>query len=432
MMKKLKDRFARCGLRVPSVMLPSAGIDLSRFAVIACDQHSAEPEYWEETERIVGPAPSSLRLMLPEAWLSRKAELEPVINASMHEYLENGTLADVGRTFIYVKRQIGTKIDGSPLYRHGLVAAIDLDAYDYQKGNHALIRATEKTVPSRLPERIAIRDKAPLEMPHILVLLNDRQNLLSSCLEALVSCQQSISSSETSKPLYDFDLMQQGGHLTGYRMGSEAALTKILEVMESLKEEADTSQDGMLMAVGDGNHSLAAAKACWEKRKAQITSEVLSSGGVSDKAALQKILEEKLENEPLHYALVELVSAYDEGLSIYPIHRLLMHLTDEEHSTIEHDLGLDGPGPLPSLQMLQPRIDHYLEEHPGVELEYIHDASACRRLGHQTGNFPILFEDFPRDSIFSTVLEHGLFVRKSFSLGQANEKRYYLETRRLR
>ena len=281
------QRLQRFGISVPEILLPREDIPLEKFAVIACDQHSAEPEYWEETEKIVGDTPSSLRLMLPEAWLSRKEELEPKINQTMDSYLQEGILQPAGCGLVYVRRQVGEKADGTPLIRHGLVAAIDLTCYDYVPGNHNRIRATEATVKERLPERIHIREKASLEMPHVLVMLDDEENRLTQLLE---------SRKDQLRRLYDFDLMQDGGHIEGYFIDSEEDLQRVADVMKILDQKCE---DGFLMAVGDGNHSLAAAKETFLAHP---------------------------ENPLLRYALVELISVYDEGLSFHPIHRLLMNL----------------------------------------------------------------------------------------------------------
>ena len=390
------QRLQRFGISVPEILLPREDIPLEKFAVIACDQHSAEPEYWEETEKIVGDTPSSLRLMLPEAWLSRKEELEPKINQTMDSYLQEGILQPAGCGLVYVRRQVGEKADGTPLIRHGLVAAIDLTCYDYVPGNHNRIRATEATVKERLPERIHIREKASLEMPHVLVMLDDEENRLTQLLE---------SRKDQLRRLYDFDLMQDGGHIEGYFIDSEEDLQRVADVMEILDQKCE---DGFLMAVGDGNHSLAAAKETFLAHP---------------------------ENPLLRYALVELISVYDEGLSFHPIHRLLMNLDPADIPEIKKTLGLDQDH-APDLQKLQPAMDEWLEsyrkDHPKAELEYIHGEKECRTLGEKPGNLAIVFDSFERGSFFKTVLENGNFVRKSFSLGEAREKRYYLESRKIK
>ncbi|MBR1758959.1 MAG: DUF1015 family protein [Lachnospiraceae bacterium] len=400
----LKRRFLKVGLRVPEILMPAPEVDLSKFAVIACDQHSAEPAYWAETERIVGEAPSALRLMLPEAYLAEKERYEPKISEAMRQYLDAGILTSVGEGFVYVRREVAPGV-----LRRGLVAAIDLESYDYKPGNHNRIRATEATVKERLPERIKIRSGAPIELPHVLVLLDDERNHLSGLLEEKCA---------TLPKLYDFDLMQGGGHIDGTLIEDEELLTDVADVLEEL---AAKCEDNFLMAVGDGNHSLAAAKECWEARK----SELMESNFIST---------EMLTEDPLRYALVELISVYDEGLSFHPIHRLIMHVDPEDQARMVDELGLDRQDL--DLQKLQPALDAWMGEyrktHPAVELEYIHGREECLALGDAPDCYPIVFDKFERGSFFKTVLTNGTFVRKSFSLGEAREKRYYLESRRIR
>ncbi|MBQ4473354.1 MAG: DUF1015 family protein, partial [Lachnospiraceae bacterium] len=253
MNQEIQKRFAEVSLHIPEILLPAPELSLAQFAVIACDQHSAEPAYWEETKRIAGDAPSALHLMLPEAWLGSREEIEPEIPRTMKKYLEDGSLRSIGCGMVYVRREVGPG-----LVRHGLVTAIDLEGYDWAPGNHNRIRATEATVAERLPERIKIRNQACLEIPHVMVLLDDEENAMSGLLEAR---------RETLPKLYDFELMQGGGRIEGYFVQEESALAAVAEVMEQLLASCE---DGFLMAVGDGNHSLAAAKACWEMRKEEL------------------------------------------------------------------------------------------------------------------------------------------------------------------
>ena len=404
MNQELQKRFAKVSLHIPELLLPAKGVSFEKFAVIACDQHSAEPAYWEETKQIVGDAPSALHLMLPEAWLGDREKIEPEIPRTMQRYLEDGSLADIGCGLVYVRREVGPG-----LVRHGLVTAIDLEGYDWAPGNHNRIRATEATVAERLPERIKIRGKAPLELPHVMVLLDDEKNVLTEALEGRRNHLQK---------LYDFELMQGGGRIEGYFVREEEDLCAVAEVMERL---LGACEDGFLMAVGDGNHSLAAAKECWEMRKRELASAGL-------------LTEEAREKDPLRYALVELVSVYDEGLSFHPIHRLIMHVEPEDMPGMVRELGLDQE-PL-DLQKLQPALDawmsEYKKEHPQVELEYIHGRQECLQLGEAADCYPVVFDKFERGAFFKTVLKNGTFVRKSFSLGEAREKRYYLECRKIR
>lgn len=380
--------FAPLGLRLPEILLPAR--DFDKFAVIACDQHSAESEYWDETERIVGDCPSALRLMLPEAWLGRKnAGVE--VPENMRRYLADGSLKSIGEGFVYVRRQTADGI------RHGLLAAIDLEQYDFSPEADTLARATEATVRERLPARVALRREAVLEMPHVLVLTDDRENAVTALLEAAL---------DRLPKLYDFELMQGGGHIEGYHVCDEALCGSLAAALNRLNDNRGSAP---LYAVGDGNHSLAAARECWLEQRESIP--------VSEREA-----------HPLRYALVELVSIYDEGLSFHPIHRLLCGVEPEQ---VQRELNFDAANP-PSLQELQPRLDEWLSQHPEAELEYIHGAEECRRLGTAPDRLSIVFPHFERGDFFATIQRNGIFVRKSFSLGSANEKRYYLECRKIR
>ena len=289
-MKDLNKLFAPIGLRVPEILLPAR--DIERFAVIACDQHTAEPEYWEETERIVGDAPSALHLMLPEAWLGRE-NAGADVPANMRRYLADGRLRSIGEGFVYVRRRTSEGI------RHGLLAAVDLEQYDFSPTADTLMRATEATVRERLPARIALRREAVLEMPHVLVLTDDRENSVTALLERELG---------SLPKLYDFDLMQGGGHIEGYHVRDERVCAAIADALGALNEKRGNAP---LYAVGDGNHSLAAARECWYAQR-------------------ESIPETEREGHPLRYALVELVSIYDDGLSFHPIHRLLCNVDPEQ------------------------------------------------------------------------------------------------------
>ena len=391
MNNRVKAAFEKVGACVPHILLPRKGVEYRKFAVIACDQFSAQPEYWEEVRRYVGESPSALHMMLPEAWLDLQGEATTGrIVSCMNRYLSSGVFEDVGEGLVYVRRNTSGGI------RKGLVIALDLDEYDYSKTAKSMIRATEDTVVERLPARIAVREKAPLEMPHVLVLLEDKLGLLDDCLER---------QREGDEVAYNFDLMQDGGHICGRLINKERDLLDIAAVLEKLREN---SGDGFLYAMGDGNHSFAAAKARWEALKPTLT-------------------EAQRKNHPARYALCELVNLFDHGLTVEPIHRLLIGVDPQE---VQRDLDFDAENP-PSLQNLQPRLDAWLAEHPQARLEYIHGAEECRRLGEKPGHLAIVFDGFDRNSLFRVVREKGTFVRKSFSLGSAKEKRYYLECRRI-
>jgi len=389
-MENLKQALASVGLHIPKILLPNKNVDLHKFSVIACDQFSAKPEYWQSVENVVGDAPSALRITLPEVFLNDNAAARTVeINRTMSQYLSEKVLTSVGECFIYLRRRTTSGI------RRGLIAALDLEQYDYSKESKALIRATEATVVDRLPPRIAIRRDAPIELPHIMVLINDKQNLLMDYFDSRIS---------ELDCLYDFTLMCSGGHSTGYCVDSYPDLKKTADILAQLKEQ---SGDNFLFAMGDGNHSLAAAKACWEETKASLTAE-------------------QAENHPARYALVEIVSLHDPALLFEPIHRLLYNVDPEQ---VTRELELDSDEVIDA-QMLQPKLDKWLQSHPEAELEYIHGEQECLDLAAQSPDrLAIIFPPFDRDSLFDVVRKNGAFVRKSFSMGEAVDKRYYLECR---
>lgn len=390
MNEQVKAAFKKVGARVPALLLPGAGVDYKIFAVNACDQFSAEPRYWDEVECLVGDKPSAFRMILPEARLPQTRDKVEAIHGTMSRYLKDGVLREMGEGLVFLRRETTGGI------RKGLVIALDLEEYDYTPGSRSLIRATEKTVIDRLPARIEIRRGAELELPHVMVLLDDRKDLLMAALEKMT---------DHLKKLYDFPLMLEGGQLTGFHVTREEDLLTVAEILAVLKKESDA---GFLYAMGDGNHSVAAAKELWEEQKTVLTPE-------------------ERENHPARFVLVELVNLYDEGLAFYPIHRLLMNVRKEEALL---ELELDPAAP-PPLQELQPKLDRFLAKHPGAELEYIHGEEECRMLGEREGNLAIIFERFDRDTLFRDVKEHGILCRKSFSMGEARDKRYYLEARRI-
>ena len=391
-MQQLQNAFAAVGARLPRILLPTAGVDLRRFAVIACDQYSARPEYWDRVAELVGEAPSTLRMILPEAYLDRETPHQKAdIHVAMRQYCQDGTLQELPEGLIYLQRRLPGGI------RNGLMIALDLEQYDFHMGSHSMIRATEKTVEERLPVRVKIRRGATLELPHVMVLLNDRKDRLNTLLKQ---------SREALTLLYDFELMEGGGHLTGWQVRDRDLLMRIVGILAKLKNEAC---DGMLYAVGDGNHSLAAAKLCWEELKKTLPADAW-------------------EDHPARWALVELVNLYDPVMEFLPIHRLLMNV---DPIAVQKEIGFDAKNP-PDIQELQPRLDAWLQFHPEAEIEYIHGEAECRKLGEAPDRLPIILGEVRRDTLFETVAKNGALVRKSFSMGEAAEKRYYLECRRIR
>lgn len=387
MNKALSKKLNEVGLTIPHILFPRKGIDLNKFSCIAADQFTQNLDYWRRVKKYVGDSPSTYNLIYPEAeyledyrlnessvkatFLTKKIDS---INSTMKKYIEDGIYEDIGPSFVLVERKRCDRI------RQGLIVAIDLEKYDYNEGVKTLMRATEKTVKDRLVVRRDIRRNATLDMPHILVLINDKENKLFGKLNNMKSAIQ-----QSNKLLYDFDLMENGGHLTGFQISNECDIESIIDTLIELKNVA---KDGLLYAVGDGNHSLAAAKDIYE------------------------------ETGRGRYALVELVNIYDKGLNFYPIHRLIMGL---DKNQFIKETGIDPLNP-PPLQDLQKILD----EHE-YKIDYIHGKKECEELGKLPHNIAITYDEFSVDTLFSDVIKHGSLCRKSFSMGEAEDKRYYLE-----
>lgn len=426
----MDQRFERLGFYPADILLPKDA-DMTKWAVVACDQFTSQPEYWQAVEETVGNAPSTLRLILPEARLNGPDVEQDIaaINAAMEGYLGDGVFQTLEETLLYIER---TQSDGR--VRHGLIGMVDLDQYDFTPGSGALIRATEGTVLSRIPPRVRVRRDAPIELPHVMLLIDDPDRTVIEPLTA---------GSGTMEPLYDFDLQQGGGHLRGWKLTAEqigaveAALTGLCS------QEAMESKYGMrgaaplLFAVGDGNHSLATAKRCYEDLK-QVTPE-------SQWASL-----------PARYALVEVVNNHDDALTFEPIHRVLFSVDREEFlaafraaypnayegrgegHVIEvvwegHDGFITVPDSKVQLAVgtLQAVIDDYLKTHGG-EVDYIHGDDVTRELGSRPGNLGFLLPAMGKEQLFKTVMADGVLPRKTFSMGHAQDKRYYVEARKIR
>lgn len=391
------------------LLLPLSGAE-SRWSVIACDQFTADAAYWQRVEDMVGCAPSSLRVILPEAYLGSVSmeEAAPQRNAAMEQYLKDGVLRDVPASFVYVERDVtGGRI------RRGLVGLVDLEAYDWHPGAQMPIRASECTVPERLPPRISVRKGASLDIPHVMMLLDDAEETVVEPLTAV----------KASLPLlYDFILMEGGGRIRGWQVSGDAA-EQVLSAMDAL-------EGPVKLVVGDGNHSLAAAKASWEMLR-----ETLS--------------EEEKANHPARFALVEVNNVYDDGVCFEPIHRTVLH-TDaaalkaalEAHFTDgaplrvfcgEEESLIRVPGASLGgvIGTLQAFLEEFAAKHGG-EIDYIHDDDSAISLAAEEGNLSILMPAFDKRELFRTVLTEGVFPKKSFSIGHARDKRYYLECRKLR
>ncbi|MFW5644150.1 MAG: DUF1015 domain-containing protein [Alkalispirochaeta sp.] len=412
----------------PDILLPAEEGPVSTWAVIACDQFTSDEAYWRQVEETVGTNPSTLRMILPEIYLGRpdQTDREADIRQTMERYLQEGVFRTLPECGIYVRRRLP---DGT--IRRGLVVAVDLEAYDFDPAARSPIRASEETIPERLPPRAAIRDGAAVESPHVLVLYDDPENGIVNELE---------SARPTLETVYDTELILGGGGVTGYAVpGSSAIAKRIVDHLEHL-DTIDTY--GFVMATGDGNHSLAAAKTVWTRRKA---------AGASD-------------DDPYRYCLVELVNVYDEGLPFHPIHRLvevdetrllerflqksdarfhgfqrrdLMEHIDREHLG-PREIGFIGPKQagvlaLPDDAGLAVAVaDAAIERSDPGKVDYVHGLEEVVAAANAIDGVALILPEFDRGSLFSTVALKGALPRKAFSLGEARDKRYYLECRRLR
>lgn len=401
-------------LKKARILLPAANVDPAKWAVVACDQFTAQPDYWTQAEAIVGDAPSTLRLTLPEIYLSDSEARVPAIHAAMEDYLSRGVLSEAVDGFLLVERTTPSGI------RPGLMVALDLDAYDYSAGSTSLIRATEGTVASRVPPRAKIRAGAKLELPHVMMLIDDPG---CTVIEPLYARRNELRS------LYDFDLMLGGGHLRGWAV-EDGAADSVFAAIDRLAENCD----GLLYAVGDGNHSLAAAKKCWLQIRESLT-------------------EAERENHPARFALVELVNLACPALVFEPIHRILFnvdsadlfaalraHLREygiedapgSDLFAFDRDSWLSFRSEQHPLHALQSFLDVYLAEHPEAEIDYIHGDDALRSLvkshPNAVGFMPRAFE---KSELFGAIRRHGVLPRKTFSMGEATDKRYYMEARKI-
>ncbi len=386
-----KEKLAKLGVLIPNVLLPNKNIDYSKYAVLACDQYAAQPEYWRRVKEYVGDSPSALNLILPEAWLLEGDHDYEKRAGFMKKYLSDGTLEDMGEAMIFNRRKTPDGV------RRGLIAAFDLEQYEFEPGHDNLIKVTEMTDITRVAPRVEIRRKAALELPHILMLVVDKENKLMSMLDSEYSNLEKV---------YDFELMEGGGHLEGAKVQSPELLQKVADTLEELFVENGST---FSFAVGDGNHSLATAKCYWEELKKALSPE-------------------ELKNHPARYCLAEIINLYDPAMPYECMNRLLSGVSDPASALNEMGLSLSA---LPSLQELQPILDKYLAAHPEASLEYVHDADTCERLGKSEGCIAFTYRSFDRDSVYEMIRSGREFVRKSFSMGHPYEKRYYLEARKI-
>lgn len=429
-------------IRLPKLLMPREGIDLSKWAVIACDQYTSQPDYWNNADAIVGDAPSTLRLTLPEVYLEQPdiKERTAKIQDAMQRYQQDGTLTEYEPGMMLVER---TTKSGT---RRGVVLSFDLEAYDYQAGSQSLIRPTEKTVVERIPPRLAVREGASLELPHIMLLIDDPDHKV---IEPLFADKDAF------RKAYDTDLMLDGGHLSGWFVPEGKGTATLIERLNGLadpetfnKKYGLTGEHAVLpYAVGDGNHSMATAKANWERIK-------------------QDLSEEERQDHPARFVLAEVVNIHDDSLEIEGIHRVLFHIHPREVFQAADDFFrlhggmaycgepksapstnvqsfpcmfhgeqvtlciVDSPWALP-VATLQNFLDDFLAKNPKSHIDYIHGADVVRELSQDARNMGFLLPDPAKEDLFRGVILDGVLPRKTFSMGEAQEKRYYMEARKI-
>jgi len=461
------------GVRPTEILLPRADLDPQKWSVVACDQYTSEPEYWEAAANFIADAPSTLNLVFPEVYLEQDETAKNAritkINATMRQYLADGIFSATPSALIYLNRATAAHPS-----RQGLMLTVDLEKYDYRPGSQTLIRATEGTVLDRIPPRLKIRADAPLELPHIMLLIDDPEHSVIEPLAAQTS---------DFKKVYDFDMMLDSGHLTGWQIDSPTTIENIFQKLAALIEPekyaakyglsaagagaknasatsvptAAATNDQLLFATGDGNHSLATAKAHWENIKTGLTAE-------------------QQENHPARRALVEVVNIHDAGLEFEPIHRVVFN-TDlaeistalEKYATLNNlpmklenfdsrdalntwlethktpsgqavplqasDAWAIAYFPTPVQQLAvgtwQNFLDWWVKENSTIKLDYVHDDASVDKLCRQGNNVGCYLPAMRKEQLFKTVIMDGALPRKTFSMGSASEKRFYLEARKI-
>lgn len=411
-----------------NILIPK-NVDMHKWSVVACDQYTSEPKYWEEVENIVKDAPSTLRLTLPEIYLNDNNVEDKIrkINETMIDYLNSDMFNVYENSMIYLER---TQSDGK--VREGIMGIVDLEDYSYEKGSQTLIRATEKTVIERIPPRMKVRENALLELPHIMILIDDEKKNIIETLKNEVSNNDLV---------YDFDLMQNGGHIKGYKL-NENIIKEVINKLSLLadknyfEEKYDVKDKGVLLfAMGDGNHSLATAKACYEKLKETMSKE-------------------EYLNHPARYALVELVNLHSPALEFEAIHRVVFdtNVNDLLDSLYKYyDINEEGNGqkfelitkdfdkilyisyPKSNIAVgsIQIFLDEYLQNNSG-NIDYIHGEDVTKNLAKNDNNVGFIFDAMAKEDLFKTVILDGALPRKTFSMGHSYDKRFYLEARKIK
>lgn len=417
--------------KAADILLPQgkSSEDLSKWAVVACDQYTSEPEYWEDVKDIVGDEKSALNLILPEVYLESSDVDERIekIHRTMEEYVNSDTFKEYKNSMVYVER---IQSDGE--LRAGIVGAIDLEQYNYEKGSKSPVRATEATVVERIPPRIKVRNGAPIELPHIMILIDDTDKTV---VEPLAEKKDSF------EKVYDFDLMKNGGHISGYIV-NEKSQENIISALEKLGDiDSFNAKYGLdekyplVYAMGDGNHSLATAKEYYEEQKRLDP-------------------DKDMTNAPCRYALVEIVNLHSPALKFEAIHRIVTDVDVEKllaEMVLELDLAQDeskqkitvvekgvhkdmyihNPTSKLTVGSLQNFLDMYIKE-CGGKIDYIHGADVVDELSKEENSVGFLLPDMGKEELFPTVICDGALPRKTFSMGHAEDKRFYVEARKIR
>ncbi len=400
-------------VKAPHILLPKKGTDLNAYAVIACDQFTSNLDYWNGVKELTKDKLSTYHMIFPEAYLGKVDESKYIenINKNIEKNLSDGSLNDVGQCFILVDRS--TKVVP---HRLGLIISIDLEDYSYQKGVKSLIRASEATIVERIPPRLKIRENAAVEFPHILFLFDDKDKQI---VEKLYENRKQF------KKVYDFELNNDGGHIVGYKIENTQ------EVIAKFEKLLKKNNNGLLFIVGDGNHSLATAKAHWDKIKENLSSE------------------ERISH-PARFALVEALNIYDRGLIFEPIHRIIFNAEDDFIIGLKKRLDGDyssylyskekGKVPLKMMKnapmcykVVQDYIDEYLLSHKHCSVDYIHDEDELINVANKNENsIAILMPALTKEDVFDYIAKDEVLPRKTFSMGHAYEKRYYLEGKKIK
>ena len=445
------------GLKIPQILLPKDKANLKKWSVIACDQYTQDKDYWKKVEQEVADFPSTLKITLPEVYLGDSDKQDRInnINKTMKEYLSNNIFSSPVEAMIYIERTTGYG-----RMRKGLVIAIDLETYDWKPFSTALIRATEATILDRIPPRMEIRRDAPIELPHIMLLVNDSE-------KSLVEKTGELAKSKSA--LYDTDLMMNSGHIIGWQVSDKDEIANVENALNQIAKK-QTQKDGsiFMFAVGDGNHSLATAKAIWDELKTKNGGTKNSDGSIS--------IPQGMENHNARFALIEIVNIYDEGLTFEPIHRVLFNVENllekvaeqfkkincfvgieevssekdlanaVENSNADFGFVFEENGKITykvlktniqelAVSKLQPALDEILadckKENIDYEIDYIHGTEEVFRLGGKNNATTILLPPIAKDTFFATIANSGPLPRKSFSMGEASEKRFYMECRQL-